>query len=224
MPGRRLIFANGEYYHIFNRGVARQPIFLTQRDYSQALLTLSYYLFRNPPMKLSRYKALSRKDRDRVFANQQKLQIVYVKLLAFVFMPNHIHFLLQQVSDNGISRLMSQFQNSYTRYLNTKQDRVGAVFQGAFKAVHVETEEQLLHLSRYIHLNPVVSHVIRAEEACSYPWSSFQDYLRGQSSFVSLEPVLPIIGSPEKYTAFVMDNVDYAERLHQLKHLLLENP
>ncbi len=224
MPGRQLIIADGEYYHVYNRGVARQPIFFSQRDYAQALLTLTYYLFRNPPMKLSRYKDLSQQDRDSIIADQQKKNDVLAQLIAFVFMPNHIHFLFRQVSDKGIAKFMSQFQNSYTRYLNTRHARVGPAFQGAFKAVHVESEEQLLHLTRYIHLNPVVSHVITRSELGSYPWSSFRDYVNTSTSFVTRNPVLSAFKSMEKYHRFVLDYIEYAERLHQIKHLLLEDP
>ena len=224
MPGRQVIIADNEYYHVFNRGVARQPIFSSQRDYAQALLTLTYYLFSSPPMKLSRFKIFSISERDRIIAEQIKKKEVLVKLVAFTFMPNHVHFLFQQITNGGVAKFMSQFQNSYTRYFNTKQKRVGPLFQGAFKAVHVESEEQLLHLTRYIHLNPVISNVVKKEDLISYPWSSLQDYHKGSSSFVTLNPILDLLKTPDKYEKFVFDYMDYAERLHQVKHLLFEDP
>ena len=84
-------------------------------------------------------------------------------------MPNHFHLLLKQTIDNGISHFLSKFTNSYTKYFNTKYNRVGPVFQGVFKSVHIESDEQLMHLSRYIHLNPVVSAVVEKQNLLSYP-------------------------------------------------------
>ena len=72
MPGRSTILVNEEYYHIFNRGVARQPTFLNRNDYKRALLTLSYYRFASPPVRLSRFKEFSQEERNRIVANMQK--------------------------------------------------------------------------------------------------------------------------------------------------------
>lgn len=224
MPGRQLIFENGGYYHVFNRGVAKQPIFLSQKDYAQAMQAFTYYLSVTPAMKLSRFKELSISDQTAVVAAQLKKNDPLVNVIAFTFMPNHIHFLLQQVADRGIARFMSKFQNSYSRYFNTKHNRVGAIFQGVFKAVHVESEEQLLHVTRYIHLNPVMANVIKKEELDSYPWSSFVDYMKNRSVFITRELVLSIMKTPEAYKKFVFDYIDYAQRLAQMKHVLLDEP
>src|SRR5438132_12702278 len=90
-------------------------------------------------------------------------------------MPNHFHFILKQRKENGISIFISLLINSYTKYFNTKYTRVGALLQGAFKSVIVESDEQLIHLSRYVHLNPRVSGLTKNLE--SYPWSSYKEYL-----------------------------------------------
>src|SRR3989344_7368319 len=155
MSDRRTPLVKGEYYHIFNRGVARQPTFLNRNDYKRALLTLSYYRFSSPPVRLSRFKEFSQEERNRIALNMQKKK-KFAEIISFVFMPNHFHLLLKQTVNNGISHFLSKFTNSYTKYFNTKYNRVGPVFQGVFKSVHIESDEQLMHLSRYIHLNPVV--------------------------------------------------------------------
>lgn len=177
MAGRAIPLVTGEYYHIFNRGVARQQVFITQRDYQRALLTLDYYRYVDPPLKLSKFNDLTVEEkiaRSLSTATHPKL----VDVISYVFMPNHIHLLLKQTFPGGISKYMSQTTNSYTRYFNTVHNRPGPIFQGSFKSVHVETNEQLLHLSRYIHLNPYVSKLTTKNEVLSYPWSSisaFQD-------------------------------------------------
>ena len=86
--------------------------------------------------------------------NLAKTSSPLVTFVSYVLMPNHFHLLVQQLTDDGISRLMKLLSDSYTRYFNTKNERVGPLLQGQFKAVRVESDEQLLHLSPYIHLNP----------------------------------------------------------------------
>jgi len=222
MSYRRTPLVNEEFYHIFNRGVAKQPTFLNQYDYEQTLLALSYYRFAKPPMRLSRFKELSRQQRNELLDRLQTTK-KHVEIVCFVLMPNHFHFLLKQISENGISMFLSKFTNSYTKYFNTKRSRVGPVFQGVFKSVHIESDQQLLHVSRYIHLNPVVSFVIKDVDLLSYPWSSLPDYLKGRSSLVHMEPVLGNFSSTNDYKNFILDRIDYAKQLEQIKHLVLED-
>jgi putative transposase len=221
MPEFRIPLVTDEYYHVFNRGVARNPTFLSKSDYEQALLTLSYYSFSNLPMKLSRYKELGTDERKRLLSNVHS-STKYVEILSFVLMPNHFHFLLKQNVDKGVSTFISQFTNSYTRYFNTKQKRVGPLFQGAFKAVHIETAEQILHVSRYIHLNPITSFVINEKQLSTYQWSSLPFFLNESQSFINKEPVLAHFSSVKNYETFVLDQIDYAHELHIIKHLTLE--
>lgn len=213
----------GEFYHVFNRGIDRQPVFRSKRDYEQACLGLSYYRFAQLPLKLSRFKDLSCEEKNNVLASLNKGQNVLVKIISFVLIPNHFHFLLLQTKNKGISTFLSKFTNSYTKYFNIKNKRVGDLFQGVFKAVRVETEEQLLHLSRYIHLNPLVSFVVKEKDFLSYSWSSLPHFLQGKSSLCWMEPVLSNFTSPNGYKNFILDHADYAKKLEKIKHLTLEN-
>jgi len=135
-------------------------------------------------------------------------------------MPNHFHFILKQLKDGGISVFMSQLLNSYTKYFNTKFDRVGALLQGVFKSIHLESDEQLIHLSRYIHLNPIVSGVTK--NLNSYQWSSYKDYIQENNSFCSISEILNFFPSTEKYEEFVKDQIDYGTTLEILKHKTLD--
>lgn len=222
MSNARVPLADGQYYHVFNRGIARQPIFHDKLDYQQALLALSYYRFQAPLLKLSRFKELAREERENLMMKLQTLDKTYVKIISFVLMPNHIHFLLQQSGAGGITTFMSKFTNSYTKYYNTKYQRIGPIFQGLFKAVLIETDEQLLHVSRYIHLNPLVSFVVKEEQFLTYPWSSLPDYLNGTSDIVSLNPVLGHFSSVTNYQQFVLDQVEYGKQLELIKHLTFD--
>ncbi len=222
MAGRKVIFANDEYYHIFNRGIARQPVFFSKRDYEHLLLTFSYYRFIESPVKLSRFLTLPKDIQRQILKGLDIHPKTYVDIICFVLMPNHFHLLLKQTSESGITKFMSKSINSFTRYVNTKQERVGDLFQGVFKAVRIETNEQLLHVSRYIHINPVVSHVVKDKDLFGYQWSSLPDYIHETSSFVSNSVVLDQFSSKESYKNFILDQVDYGKKLEEIKHLVIE--
>jgi len=220
MSYRKTILATGEIYHIFNRAINNQPILVNKRD-CQRFTDVLFFYQRNPQIRFSHFVNLSLKARDSAFKQLNKNKKL-IEILAFVFMPNHFHLLLQQKEDNGISLFLSRATNSFTRYYNTKYKRKGDLFESVFKAVRVETEEQLIHLSRYIHINPVVSFFINEKELVSYPFSSFSDYLKGESSLLDLKPVLSHFKNPQEYRKFVFDQIDYGKKLEKIKHLLLE--
>jgi len=222
MAGREEPFETGGYYHIFNRGVARLPTFVTEHDYQQAMLGLNYYRFIKPPIKLSRFKRLNLQSKaellDKLSGTGDKL----VEIVSFVFMPNHFHFLLKQVADDGIAKYLSLFTNSYTRYFNTKHNRIGPLFQGVFKAVRIESNNQLLHLSRYIHLNPFVSNIVTKTDLSTYPWSSLPSFLSGTKDCVESKIVVSQYKDFSKYRDFVLNHADYARELEYIKHMTLD--
>ncbi|MBI2326694.1 transposase [Candidatus Curtissbacteria bacterium] len=150
---------------------------------------------------------------------------VILEILGFCLMPNHFHFLLKPNDDNSISSFVRNFQDSYAKYFNTKNDRVGSLFQAMFKAVRIETDEQLLHISRYIHLNPVSSFMLKAQSLEDYPWSSFREYLgSGVYTFVNPKEILAFFKPKTRYKEFVLDQADYQQELEKIKHLTLEKP
>lgn len=222
MASRAIPLVTNEYYHVFNRGVARQPIFTSTDDYKQAQLTLDYYRFSDPPIKLSRYKSLAREEKEKLIASLNEKHTKLVQIASYAFMPNHFHLLLRQVVDNGISTFVGQFSNSYTRYFNTKHSRIGPVLQGPFKSVLVESEEQLVHLSRYIHLNPYVSSIIKKGELSNYQWSSYRDYVEGSSNSVDIQLILSHFKSTSDYLVFISNHADYAREFERIKHLALD--
>ncbi|MBL7159341.1 transposase [Candidatus Microgenomates bacterium] len=224
MPGRNVVLATGEIYHIFNRGNAYRPTFLNIRDYQRFLKTLTFYRHLSLPLRLSKYLLLSQEKRilleDKLTEKDKSL----VDIFCFCLMPNHYHLLLRQKEKEGISKYMSQLQNSYTRYLNVKRKQVGSIFQGHFKAVRIETDEQLIHLSRYIHLNPYSSFVVKSiERLKTYPWSSLPDYSNdGKHSFLKKRLILDFFKNIEDYQKFVFDQADYQKNLEKIKHLTWE--
>lgn len=144
MPRREPTILVGQYYHIYNRGNNRQPVFFERENYLFFLRQWRTY-------------------------NGSTCRVV-----AYCLMPTHYHVLLLVTAD-GLSHGMQLLGISYTKAINRQHNRVGALFQGAFRAKHIEGNEYLLHLSRYLHLNPVLAGLVqRAEE---WEFSSYRDYL-----------------------------------------------
>jgi putative transposase len=164
-------FSNGNYYHIYNRGVEKRNIYMDERDYYRFLETLGFYYKIPTPMKLSDFRRGAIKTKK--IENQTKL----VTIFCYCLMPNHFHLLIRQEVDGGLSLFLRKLSDSYTRYFNTKYERVGSLFQGTFKAKLIESDEYLLHLSKYIHRN---SFPLEMWECKIYPYSSYNYYLSGE--------------------------------------------
>lgn len=221
---RKTVLANNQIYHTYNRGVEKRTIFGNKREFERAINTIKYYYFTNSPLKFSKFLVQPKKEQEDILKSVQIKKNQLVEIIAYCLMPNHFHFLLKQLQDNGISRFISNFTNSYTKYFNTKHGRVGPLVQGIFKAVFVENDEQLVHLSRYIHLNPVSSFIIKAQELENYPWSSLREYLGlEKDGFCEKNYVLGYFKSVGKYKQFILDQISYARELEKIKHLSLED-
>lgn len=223
MPGRLTPLVNDQIYHVFNRGINHQPTFLNKLEYKRAKFTIDYYKFSNLPIKLSRFLQLSNDDRSKILNNLKKENDKLVEIFAFCLMPNHFHFLLKQVKDKGISKFLGNFQNSYTRYFNTKGKRDGSLFLDQFKAVLIKTDEQLIHISRYIHLNPYTSYVVKDfDELLNYPWSSLSEYLENKPDICALDIIMGFFKRTKDYQEFIKDQSDYQRQLQKIQHLSLE--
>ncbi len=213
MPYRDIGFENTSFYHVFNRGVNKQSIFDSERDYERFLQTIIYYQFSGPKPKFSNQKRYKAKD----FKKNFKI----INLICYCLMPNHFHLLIQQATDSGIREFMSKLSNSYTKYFNTKHNRIGPLFQGEFKAVLIETDQQLVHVSRYIHLNPLVSEITK--DLTLYPYSSFPEFTKSSSSQLCVtQPILQFF-QKSSYESFIHDYEDYALRVKQIQRLMIDH-
>lgn len=190
MPAKHAIkdFAPGAYYHLYNRGVEKRTVFMDEQDRMVFLSYLKTYLLPKDKDALQSVLANaenSSKEKD------QALKLLRLNnfadtllLLAYCLMPNHFHFLVKQTEATTIDHFMRSFCTRYTSYFNRKHRRVGGLFQGVYKAVRVTTDEQLLHLSRYIHRNPLAS---QGRTLRGYTYSSYPQYL-GQTRAEWIHP------------------------------------
>jgi len=123
-------------------------------------------------------RARSPEEKQKIFLHLETRKIKPpVEIIAFCLMPNHYHLTLKQLTLKGISTFMHKLGTSFTNYFNIRQKRSGRLFETTFKAVIVDSEEQLLHLSRYQHLNPRKLNLKTSKQLINYPWSSLATYL-----------------------------------------------
>jgi len=100
---------------------------------------------------------------------------LFVKIISYCIMPTHYHLLLEQVKDGGTEKFISKILNSYAKYFNLRHKRSGPLWSSRFKSVGVDDNEQLLHLTRYIHLNPTSAGYVSMPEDWQY--SSYVEYI-----------------------------------------------
>lgn len=153
-------FAEGQYYHVFNRGNAKANIFLDNQDYGFFLMRMRQNLFPGEDNK-----------------SRTPLPSDSFSLISYCLMPNHFHFLIRQNREIPTTKLMLRLCTSYSIYFNKKYDKVGHVFQDQYKQVVVDDNDHLVWLSAYIHQNPKVAGLVRSPE--DYKWSSYVEYLGG---------------------------------------------
>jgi len=189
MPYRKLEFEPGHFYHIYNRGNNREQIFFESEN----------YLF------------FLRRMRELHFTD-------CATVVAYCLMPNHYHYLIQ-IKTSGFAALMQRLLLSYCKAINKRFGRTGALFQGRFQAIEVDRDEYLIHLSRYIHVNPVRANLVaRAED---WAFSSYREYI-GLRNGTLPDPtaVLSHFATREDYRRFVEAEGDQDIKL--IGHLTLE--
>ena len=224
MPGRITPLVINEIYHVFNRGIDHRPTFLDKREFERAVELNKYYRFVNLPVKFSTFGFWSRERRKELWERLFREANLLVDTISYCLMPNHFHFLLKQKIDGGMAKFMSNFQNSYTRYFNSKHLRSGPIFLDQFKAVRIETEEQLLHVFRYIHLNPYSSYIVKTLKGLKeYAWSSLPEFLGlRKDAFCQKEEISSNFRQRSSLEKFIFDQADYQRSLEKIKHLLFE--
>lgn len=184
-------FIEDQIYHIYNRGVEKRNVFLRDRDYLRFIHDLYEFNDADPASNLWYYfNPKSNEVESHYIPKEKKQRKLLVEILAFVLMPNHYHLILRQLHKNGIPAFMQKL-GGYTMYFNKVNERVGALFQGRYKAVLVEKTPHFIYLPLYVHANPLK--IYRGSTSLDaamkflgdYHWSSFPDYI-GKKNFPSV--------------------------------------
>ncbi len=221
---RKIVFSEGEYYHIYNRGVERRDIFMETRD-KERFVKLLYVANGTKAFEFRQIQnqLMGEIDRDEPL----------VAIGAYVLMPNHFHILVKETRENGISTFMEKFGTAYSMYFNKKYKRSGFLFQGNFKAEHVDNDEYLKYLFAYIHLNPVkliepnwketgIQDGERAKKyLADYQHSSYADYANGNAgekrdevAILTKEEFPEYFAHAHEFKDFVNDWLEFREEAH----------
>jgi len=219
---RKTSLSDGEIYHIFSRSIANFKIFNNDDDYVRMLYLIKYFQINNPPTKFSYFIELKQVQQFgffNYFDSIAKDQANIVQIVAYCLMPTHLHLILKQLSSAGISEFMGNALNGYSRYFNTKYKRKGPLWESKFQNVKVENDEQLIHLTRYLHSNPMTAHLV--ERPQDWQYSSYKEYIdEVDHPFCQYDDLLTI--RPKDYRKFVMDRKSYQRELAFIKKQLID--
>lgn len=222
MSTRKTSFANGEFYHIFNRGVDKRIIFADKNDTDRFFKSLIEFNVVDPIGSL--YENSRKQDGGETATLGERL----VNIITYCLNPNHYHLILEQLVDGGISEFMKRL-GGYTWYFNNKYERSGSLFQGVFKSVHIDSNEYLLHVSAYTNLNDRV-HKLDGKTPNLIPSiSSWGEYTsKGVSGICEKEIILGQFRNTDEYKEFALSSLEsIIQRKQELKDFdkfLLEEP
>ena len=167
----------GQYYHIYNRGVEKRKIFASDENY--------LFLLRRIKEFLPEYA---------------------ITFITYCLMPTHYHFLLRPEEDGSIGPFLQKLFNSYTQAFNKQEKRSGTLFEGRAKSILIDESSYLFHISRYIHLNPVVAGLVKRPEDWLY--SNYREFIGlRQGTLYEAAFVQEQFGTPEEYRKFVEDDI-----------------
>ncbi|MEM7332526.1 MAG: transposase [Chloroflexota bacterium] len=165
----------GHYYHIYNRGARQLSIFREEENYLYVLRLVKKYL-----------------------------EQLNLSMIAYVLMPNHYHFLVQQLGDHNAGLLPQRVFNSYSKAYNKRYDHSGTLFEGRFKAKHVDSDVYLRHLCCYIHANPVKDGFV--QDVGEWPYSNYLDWVElRQGKIVDRRFITDMFSDVTTYEEFVRD-------------------
>ena len=180
MSCRKFNFADNEIYHIYNRGVDKRVVFRNKTDLARFVQCILEFNLVDSVGGISR-SSLLKNQQLRGKASQLKKGERLVTILNFCLNPNHYHLTLRQETERGVEKFMQRLGTGYTMYFNHETTRSGSLFQGKFKARHVENNEYLLHLSSYVNLNDRVhNYPLRGKASQWKSWSSLSEYVGGE--------------------------------------------
>lgn len=204
---------NNDLYHVFNRGTEKRKVFASDKDYERFIVNLTLFNTEQAQIKnISRYNIN--------LALENIPQDPMVKIHAFCLMPNHFHFMLEQITDNGLARFLHKLEMGYSKYFNKMYPRSGNLFQGAYKISHIGDDSYRLYLPLYIHLNALellkserfwkengIKDKIKAFNFLkNYPWSSLREYLDTKHlSFISRDILDELYENPKTWETAIKD-------------------
>ncbi|MBU4351337.1 transposase [Candidatus Parcubacteria bacterium] len=240
MPQRKRNFVNEEIHHVILKRIGNELLFRDTDDYYRGVFSIYEFNTSKPTEIYIRRRArIAEKKKVGGPTSHVDERKKLVKVLAFALMPNHIHLLLKQLKDNGITNFVKKIGSGYPLYFRKKHNQTdkGYFFKGRFASIHVKSDSQLIAAFAYIHTNPLsliepgwkggkVKNPRKAIEFLEkkYRWSSHQDYL-GKKNFPSVTDrdfLLKTIGGQEKAREIVNDWIKHKKAIKGINKISLE--
>lgn len=212
---------NEQYYHIYSRSIAKYVIFNDSSEFERMLDLINLYRFCDFDYKYSRFKQFDFQTQSEIIERLKNQNKTLVDIIAYSIMPTHIHLVLKQNTDDGITKYMSRILNSYAKYFNQKHHRLGHLWSQRFQNVLVNSDEQLLHLTRYAHLNATSAGLVKKPE--DWFFSSYLEYIKPESSggICNFDGLFDL--TPAQYQKFVNDRKSYQRDLSIIKNILIDD-
>jgi len=209
---RNLEYTTGEYYHVFNRGNNKREVFLDKYDLGRFFLSMREFNTDKPIGSIYE-QSFKKESVGTGTAKNTRL----VDFICYCLNPNHFHFALKQLKDDGIIKFMHRLGTGYTKYFNQKYENIGSLFQGTYKAKHIDTNEYLLHLSTYINLNPEAH---RLGSLASK--SSWEEYINTNTKgFCNKDVILGQFKNISEYKKFAQESLETIKTNKELQKEVL---
>lgn len=216
MNRRKIEFVNGEYYHIFNRGTDKRPIFLELAELERFFQGMKEFNSIVPIGSI--YENFFRKRKNQRLGNPVSKLAKLVNFICYCLNPNHYHFILEQLVDRGIEKFMQRLGVGYTKYFNQKYQRTGVLFQGPFQVAPITSNEYLLHLSVYVNLNNKIHKLGNGVSK-----SSWEEYVgSGKDNFCKKDIILSQFKNRLDYKKFAENLLKIIKERKDLEKFLLE--
>ncbi len=196
MSIRNTNFVEGEYYHIYNRGVEKRDIFEDKQDLDRFIQSIEEFNTKEPIGSLYENSFV----KDKLGGKASKL----VSFVAYCLNPNHYHFIITPLIEGGIEKFMQKLGTGYTMYFNNRQKRSGVLFQGKFKSKYIDSNEYLLKLSSYVNFNNCDENG-KVKNKLSV--SSLEEYVRHSDlNFCDKSIILEQFRSRKEYKEFALES------------------
>lgn len=234
---RKVKFVRGEYYHIYSRTILNAPEF---KNYQNADKLFKTFLLAN---STNSGRAFDYLRNDRSPKLEKAIEIAkegkrLVGILCYVIMPDHYHLLIKELKDSGITNFIRKCNISIAKYINIKNNRRGTLFESRFQSKHIDSNEYLLHLSVYIHLNPLDFISGRdwrenklkdwpsiKNKLIRYPWSSLRSFLDegNENPIISGEEIiLKQFSNRNEYGLFLREWAEEGFEVDKIKDMLID--